>query len=344
MTNRDTQLMYVPYFHVLGWGMPYTSMLMGQKIVFPGRYVWDHVARLVLEHVEDAKKIGGKVTGAGVPTMLFSTMQEFKKIGVKSVKGFQFVYGGSAIPLSLYEEAKKMEIAIATGYGPTETGTTGMARMFYTPRMWMKMGMDREKMADHFVTKNSLGIPVPFSFMKICDSDGNKLSEDGQSRGRLLMYAPALAREYHQNPEATQKAWKHGYFDLDDVAVIDEYGVVLFEDRAKDVIKSGGEWIPSARVEGLLSTHPAINEVAVIPVSHPVYIERPIAVVAIKEGEKITEEELKNYLMEKYVDTGVVPKYWIPDRILLTNQELPKTSTSKIDKKTLKKEYKDLKI
>jgi fatty-acyl-CoA synthase len=341
MTNRDILLMYVPYFHVLGWGIPYTGILMGQKMVFPGRYVWDHMARLILEFVEDAKKVNGRVVAAGVPTMLYSTLQELKKSGVQKVEGFSYLYGGSALPVSIYEDAKKMGIEIATGYGPTETGMTGLTRMMYIPRMWMKMGVDCQKMADYFVTRNSLGVPIPFSFVKTVSAEGEKLPEDGKTRGRLLMYSPAITREYYQNPEATERAWRSGYFDLDDVAVIDRFGTVLFEDREKDVIKSGGEWIPSARVEGFISTHPSVGEVAVLGVYHPVYVERPVALVALKGGAKLTEEELKDYLMVNYVNTGIIPKYWVPDKILFFADELPKTSTGKINKVLLRDKYKD---
>ncbi|MHA1593632.1 MAG: AMP-binding protein [Candidatus Baldrarchaeia archaeon] len=343
ITSRDIVLVLVPYFHIVGWGTPYTSICGGVKMVFPGRYVWDHIAKLIPELVAEARKIDGKVVASGVPTMLYLILQELKKLGVTDLRGFQFGYGGSALPLSLYEEAKKMGIEIVTGYGPTETGMTAITRMIFIPRMWMKMGWDPEKMRDYFVTKNSLGVPVPLSFVKVVDEEGRELPQDGKTPGRLLFWSPSITREYYNDPEKTKRAWRFGYFDIDDVAIIDEYGSVLFVDRVKDVIKSGGEWVPSTRVEAFISTHPAVAEVAVIGVPHPKWVERPVAIVALKPGYSLTEEELKDYLTKNFVEKGEMPKWWIPDKIIF-ERELPKTATAKIDKLALKEKYKDLKL
>ncbi len=343
MTNRDIALILVPYFHIVGWGFPYCCICLGNKMVFPGRYQWDHVAKLILELLPEAKAVDGRVIAMGVPTMLYLVLQELKKMGVEDVSGFVFGYGGSALPISVYEDAKKMGIEIVTGYGPTETGMTAITRMIFIPRMWMKMGWDYEKMRDYFVLKNSLGVPVPLSFVKLVDEKGRELPQDGKTIGKLLLWSPSIAREYYGDPEKTKKAWRFGFFDIDDMAVIDEYGTVVFVDRTKDVIKSGGEWVPSTRVEGYISTHPAVAEVAVIGVPHPKWGERPVAIVTLKPSQKATEEELKEYLMKKFVDTGEIPKWWIPDKIIIV-KELPKTATGKIDKIALREEYKDLKL
>ncbi|WP_243680427.1 hypothetical protein [Vulcanisaeta souniana] len=113
-------------------------------------------------------------------------------------------------------------------------------------------------------------------------------------------------------------------------------------DRLKDVIKSGGEWIVSTRLEDIISTHPAVGEVAVIGVPpHPQWGERPVAVVVPRPGKKITEDDIKNYLM-KFVEKGEIPKWWVPDKVIISERELPKTSTAKADKKALRELYKNV--
>jgi fatty-acyl-CoA synthase len=343
-SNRDLVLVLVPYFHIFGWMQPYYGLISGNKLVFPGRYEWSHIAKLIAEYIPEAERVGGRVVGAGVPTMLYSIIQEAKKTGITSLKGFIYGYGGQALPISVYEDAKKLGIEIFTGYGPSET-LTAITRATYIPRLWMKMGIDHEKLRDHFVVNNSLGVPVPLTLIKAVDQNGKEVPTDGQTPGRVLFQAPSITREYYKDPEKTRSAWRYGYFDVDDVVVIDEHGCVMFVDREKDAIKSGGEWIPSSRIEGFISTHPAVAEVAVIGVSHPRWVERPIAMVVLKPDyrDKVTEDDIISYLMKEFVDKGVMPKWWVPDKIIFL-EEAPKTSTGKIDKKALKERCKDFKL
>jgi len=343
MSNRDIMLMLVPYFHIFGWTQPYYSLLSGNKLVFPGRYEWNHITKLIAEYLPEAEKVGGRVVSQGVPTMLYSIIQEAKKMGITSLKGFIYGYGGQALPISVYEDAKKLDIEILTGYGPSET-LTAITRSTYIPRLWMKMGIDHEKLRDHFVVNNSLGVPVPLTLIKVVDRDGREVPMDGQTPGKILFYAPSITREYYKDPEKTRSAWRYGLFDVDDVVVLDEHGCVMFVDREKDAIKSGGEWIPSSRIEGFISTHPAVAEVAVIGVPHPRWVERPIAIVVLKPDYrgKVTEDDIVNYLIKEFVNKGTMPKWWVPDKIIFLS-EAPKTGTGKIDKKILREKYKDFK-
>ncbi|MFQ5758704.1 MAG: AMP-binding protein [Candidatus Bathyarchaeia archaeon] len=340
-SSRDIVLVLPPIFHIFGWMKPYYCLIGGNEMVFPGRYEWAHITKLIKEYIPEAEKVGGIVIAEGVPTMLYSIIQEAKKMGVINLKGFKFVYGGEALPVSVYEDAKKMGAEIWTGYGPSET-LTAITRASYIPRLWMKMGLDHEKLRDHFVVNNSLGVPVPLTLIKIVDSDGRELPMDGKTSGRLLFYAPSITREYYKDPEKTRRAWRYGLFDVDDIVVVDECGCVMFVDREKDAIKSGGEWIPSSRLEGFISTHPAVAEVAVIGVSHPQWVERPVALVVLKPEDrgKVTEDHISNHLVKEFVEKDVIPKWWVPDKIIFVS-ETPKTSTGKIDKKKLRARYED---
>ncbi len=335
-SSRDTVIVLVPYFHIFGWMTPFWAMLLGNKLVFPGRYVWRHVTELIYREIPGAKKLGGKVSASGVPTMLYSIVNEAKKMGIK-LDGLMFGYGGEALPLALYDEAKKLGIEVVTGYGPSET-LTAITRSIFVPRVWMKLGTDEEKLRDHFITNNSLGIPVPLTLVKLVDDEGNELPQDGKSIGRILFCTPALTRGYYGDEEKTERAWRFGWFDVDDLCRIDEHGCIMFVDREKDAIKSGGEWIPSARLESFISTHPAVKEVAVVGVPDPKWVERPLAIV-VAEG--VSEGEIRDFLLKEYVNKGIMPKWWIPDRIVFVD-EIPKTSTGKMNKRKLKEKIKDV--
>ena len=341
-SNRDINIMLVPYFHIFGWMLPYYLIMAGNMMVFPGRYEWRNITKLIVDYLPEAEKVGGMVTASGVPTMLYSIIQEAKALGIKNLKNFLFGYGGQALPISVYNEAKRLGIKIITGYGPSET-LTAITRLWTPPRLWMKMGTDEEKIIDYFVKNNSLGIPVPLSLVKAVDDEGNEVPMDGKTPGRILFYAPNITREYYKDKKKTERAWRYGMFDVEDIVVIDEYGSILFVDREKDAIKSGGEWIPSSRLEGFISMHPSIAEVAVIGVPHPKWVERPIAVIALKpefKG-KISENEIYEYLQKNFVEKKLMPKWWIPDKVIFIDT-LPKTSTAKIDKKVIRKKYSDI--
>jgi len=181
----------------------------------------------------------------------------------------------------------------------------------------------------------SAGLPLPLVDVRIVDEQDRDVPRDGKTMGELVVRAPWVIKEYLNDPEKTRNAWRNGWFHTDDIAVWDSEGYIQIMDRAKDVIKSGGEWISSTRLEDLISTHPGVGEVAVIGVPHPKWGERPIAIVVPKPGWSVTESDIRNHLM-KYVEQGQIPKWWIPDKVIIMESELPKTSTGKIDKKILR--------
>ncbi|MGC8701245.1 MAG: AMP-binding protein [Thermoplasmata archaeon] len=339
LSNRDTILTIVPYFHIFGWLTPYTSIISGNSMIFPSKYDWKNIAKVINEYLPQAKKVNGRIFGEGVPTMLYSIIQEEKKLGISDLNGFVYGYGGQALPISVYEDAKKMNIEIITGYGPSET-LTAITRSVFIPRLWMNMGLDNEKLIDHFVKNNSLGVLIPFSLNIVVDQNGKEVPQDGKTPGRFLFNSPTVAREYFKDPDRTKYAFRYGLLDVDDLVLIDKYGCVMFVDREKDVIKSGGEWIPSSEMENLISMYPGISEVAVIGISDPQWVERPIAVITLKPEStgKINEKDIINYLVENFVEKGIIPKWWIPDKIIFV-KELPKTSTAKIDKKAIKQQF-----
>jgi fatty-acyl-CoA synthase len=315
----------IPLFHVHGWGTPYTVMLSGaRKYVLPGRYDWGHILKLIHEE-------GVTFTG-GVPTILYLllTHPDSPKY---NLSGVRFGNGGSAMPEGLYDAAKARGMIVANGYGMTETAPI-LTMAYLRPEHLDLPENERKKVL------LTTGLPIPLVLLRVVDGQGNDVPKDGKTMGELVVWSPWVAKEYLNDPVKTKNAWRDGWFHTEDVAVWLPDGYIIIVDRLKDVIKSGGEWISSVKLESIISTYPGVGEVAVVGVPHPKWGERPIAIVVPKPGQRVTEEEIRNHLIQ-YVEKGEIPKWWIPDKIIITQKELPKTSTGKIDKKILRNSYKD---
>jgi len=172
--------------------------------------------------------------------------------------------------------------------------------------------------------------------MKITDDNGKDLPWDGKTFGRLKVRGPAVAQSYYKADGDTVFE-KDGWFDTGDVATMDRYGYMQITDRAKDVIKSGGEWISSIDLENLAVGHPKVAEAAVIGVSHPKWDERPLLVIVLKKGETATKEEILGFMQ------GKTAKWWIPDDVVFV-EEIPHTATGKIQKLVLRQQFKDYRL
>jgi len=173
---------------------------------------------------------------------------------------------------------------------------------------------------------------TPFGVeMKIVDDEDRELPHDGKAFGRLKVRGPAVAKAYFKG-EGKGAFDKDGWFDTGDVATIDEHGYMTITDRAKDVIKSGGEWISSIEIENIAVGHPAVAEAAVIGVRHPKWDERPLLILVLKPGATLTREEILQYL------EGKIAKWWMPDDVIFVD-EIPHTATGKIQKLTLREKY-----
>jgi len=328
ITQRDVWLQLPPLFHANGWGMPYACLLGGLKMVLPGRYDWDNIIRLIKEE--------GVTFTAAVPTMLH-LMLNSPVLRDYDLTGFKFVSAGQACPTGLYMEAKKRGIIVTQGFGMTEAAPF-MGGMSILPTLEHLPEEEKDKLR---LTR--AGIPGPLVFIRVVDENMRDVPRDGKTIGEIVVRAPWLTREYFKEPEKTRELWRGGWMHTGDLGTWDENGYISYVDRIKDVIKSGGEWIVSTRLEDLISTHPGVHEVAVIGVPHEKWIERPVAVVVARPEYRgrLSEEDIRNHLM-KFVQEGKIPKWWIPDKIIITDAELPKTSTFKADKKLLREMFKDV--
>jgi fatty-acyl-CoA synthase len=314
----DTMLPVVPLFHANSWGIAFSAPSMGTKLVLPG-------AKLDGASVYELLSTEKVTHTAGVPTVWLMLLQHMGANNLKLPHLRMVVCGGSAMPRSMIKTFVDMGVVTRHAWGMTEMSPIGTLAALKPPFD----ALEGEEKLDILQTQ---GYP-PFTVeMKITDDSGKELPWDGKTFGRLKVAGPAVAKAYFRVD--TDILDDEGFFDTGDVATIDPHGYMRITDRSKDVIKSGGEWISSIDLENLAVGHPAIAEAAVIGVHHPKWDERPLLIVQLKAGQKVTREEIL-----KYMD-GKIAKWWMPDDVVFVDG-IPHTATGKILKTALRDQFKD---
>jgi fatty-acyl-CoA synthase len=316
--GADTVLPVVPMFHANAWAMAFMAPFSGAKMVLPGpKLDGDSICELLTSE---------RVTvAAGVPTVWLALLQYLEKSGKNLPDLKRVLIGGSACPRSMIETfEKKYGIEVTHAWGMTEMsplGTLGTLKAKFA-------NLPYEQKLNY---KCKQGHP-PFGVeMKIVDDNEGELPRDGKAFGRLKVRGPAVAKGYFRG-EGTDAFDDEGWFDTGDVATIDADGYMTITDRAKDVIKSGGEWISSIEIENVAVGHPAVAEAAVIGVPHPKWDERPLLIVVRKPGAQVSGDDLLQFL------TGKIAKWWIPDEVVFV-AEIPHTGTGKIQKLALRERF-----
>jgi len=320
--SGDVYMPVTPMFHVHAWGLPYAATMLGNKQVYPGRYEPEMLIKLIIEE---------KVTFSHcVPTIIHMIVNNplVKQIDLSNWK---VVIGGSALPRSLCKAALDLGITLTSAYGMSETCPL-LTAVNTKPHM-LEWEIDRQ-----IEVRCRAGLPVPMVNLKIIDSFGNVLPHDGKSTGEVVVRAPWLTQGYLKDPEKSEALWKEGWLHTGDIGYIDPEGYLQITDRLKDVIKTGGEWISSLELEDIISQHEAVSEAAVIGVPDEKWGERPLCFVVLKEEfkETVSEDDLKTFFI-KFVKDGVIPKYGVPNRIVITDN-IAKTSVGKINKKQLREQ------
>ncbi len=322
VSSEETIMLIVPMFHANAWGTPYAAAMVGTKLVLPGPHL-DGASVYTLMRDE-------RVTfSQGVPTvwmMLFGYVDanpglDPKELGLKRVG-----IGGAAVSRAMLERFEhQFGAEVVQGWGMTETSPIGVIS---------KLLKKHAALPEEELVKIKLkqGRGVWGVDLKIVDEEGQALPWDGVAYGHLHVRGPWITSGYFKS-EGGSVLDAEGYFPTGDVATIDPDGFLQLVDRAKDVIKSGGEWISSIDLENAAMSHPAVAEAAVIGIAHPKWQERPLLVVVKRPGQDVTREQMLEHLGAR------VAKWWLPDDVAFV-AELPHTATGKILKTRLREQFK----
>ncbi len=318
LSEKDTLMCIVPMFHANAWGLPFAGVWMGTKQVLPGPRP---DPRAFCELIQNEKV----TITAGVPTIWMAVLAFLEKEHHDISSLNRVVCGGSAPPRALIEAfEKKLRVPFIHGYGMTEAAPLTHLSIF---KSHMATWEDERR----YAVKAKQGLLVPGLEMRVVGQNGSDVPWDGKTMGELWLRGPWIADEYYNDPR-TIETFQDSWYRTGDVAAVDEEGYLIIVDRAKDIIKSGGEWISSVDLENAIMAHPAVAEATVVGVAHPTWQERPLACVVIKAGHSLTKEEILNHLKGKFVS------WWIPDGVVFID-EVPKTSVGKFDKKVLRERY-----
>ncbi len=320
LSNRDCILPVVPLFHVNSWGTPYSALMVGAKIVYPGPKMGDGEALYRMLEEEEV------TLALGVPTVWLALLQYAEKAGKRMDKLERTVIGGAAVPESMIREFhEKHDVAVCQGWGMTEMSPLGTAN---TP----KAGMESMPLDEMYALQTKAGRGIYGCEMRIVDDEGRDLPWDGVAYGALQVRGAWICSDYFKLEGGAGSHTEDGWFDTGDVATIDEAGYMAITDRTKDVIKSGGEWISSIEIENTAIGHPAVAEAAVIGVAHPKWTERPLLIVIKAEGQDVSKEDMLAWF------EGKIAKWWLPDDVVFVD-EIPHTATGKIKKVDLRNQF-----
>lgn len=330
---QDTYLMVPPLFHG-GWFLWGAAPASGSELVLPGKQYPENLPSLLLS--EDV------TFTAGVPTLfkrVVDIVEQRREQGEEiSLNGTEIVFAGQAPPTQLLRDLEALGAMTTQLYGFAEVGPQFAYNVQNHLREQQRQ-LSEEELLEY--KSRVAGYPVPGMDLKLLDEDGEELPWDGESIGELYARSPWGSNSYWKMPEATSEG-RHGkHLSLGDLVRIDDDGNIDYQDRKKDMIKSGGEWIPSPLLEDLITEHPSVSEAAVFAAEHEEWMERPIAVVTLTESRDEFEiSDLETHLME-YVEDGEIEKWWIPEDMIVLDT-IPKTSVGKYNKKVLRDEYGDV--
>jgi len=316
LSQKDVVLPVVPMFHANAWGVTFSAPGTGAKMVMPG-------AKMDGASIHELLETEGVTFSAAVPTVWQMLLHHLESTNGKITTLKKVVIGGAACPESIIRAFHdNYGVEVVHAWGMTETSPVGtlsvmtdkLAKLPYDEQIPWRLKQGRPP----------LGVDICLK-----DDDDNRLPHDGKAFGHLKIRGPIIAAEYFKGAGGDILD-DEGYFDTGDVATIDEQGFMQITDRAKDVVKSGGEWISTIEIENIAVGHPKAALAAVVGVPHPKWDERPVLLVKLKSGETATRIEFLDFLQ------GKIAKWWTPDDVLFV-EDIPLGATGKIDKKLIRK-------
>jgi len=315
LSQKDVILPVVPMFHANAWGVAFSAPGAGAKMVMPG-------AKMDGASIFELLDTEGVTFSAAVPTVWQMLLQHLEATGAKLPVLRKVVIGGAACPESIIRAFHdKYDVEVVHAWGMTETSPVGtlsvmtdeLEKLPYDQQMPFRLKQGRPP----------LGVEICLK-----DDEDKRLPHDGKAFGHLKIRGPIIAAEYFRGAGG-KILDDEGFFDTGDVATIDEHGFMQITDRAKDVVKSGGEWISTIEIENIAVGHPKVALAAVVGQPHPKWDERPVLLVKLKEGETADKQEFIDYLQ------GKIAKWWMPDDVLIVD-DIPLGATGKIDKKLIR--------
>ncbi len=320
--EADVVYPVVPMFHANCWGLPFVAALVGAKQVLAGPHADPpQVLRLLADE--------GVTVSAGVPTVWLGVLQELdRKPGAYDLSRLRrIISGGSAVPAGLLRGLQERHrIHLVQLWGMTEMSPIGT--MCLEP-----CDLAGAPAEERYAYRARQGMPLPFIEVRARGAQG-LIPWDGQATGELEVRGAWVIASYYQSPESAKSFTADGWFKTGDIVRIDRRGCIEIQDRAKDLIKSGGEWISSVALENALMGHSAVAEAAVVAVAHEKWQERPLACVVLKEGRQATAAELIDFLRPSFA------KWWLPDAVVFLDA-IPRTPSGKFLKKELRERFKD---
>lgn len=322
VSARDTVLPVVPMFHVNAWGLPYSVLLSGAKMVFPG-------AALDGKSLYELFEAEGVTFSAGVPTVWLGLINHAVQNNLTFSTFRRTVIGGSACPPSMMDILMdRFKVEVVHAWGMTEMSPLGTAGVLQARHLALPKDAQRKILQKQ-------GHAIYGVDMKIVDDDGLELPWDGVTYGHLLVKGPWIIASYFKDEGGD--VLQDGWFPTGDVATIDADGYLQITDRSKDVIKSGGEWIGTIDLENIAMAHPAVLQAACIGIHHPKWDERPLLLVVKRPGVDVSREALLAFF------EGKVAKFWMPDDVSFIDA-LPMGATGKIQKNKLREQFREYKL
>ena len=317
LVDGDRVLPVVPMFHANAWGQPYAAVMAGADLLLPDRY-------LQAEPLVDMIEVHRPTVAAAVPTIWNDVLQYLHAHPDRDISSLKTVCcGGSAVPLGMMKEYEQhYGVVILQGWGMTET----------SPLAAIATPPPEATGEEAWTLRAAAGRVASGVEIRIVDDEGGVVANDGKAVGEIEVRGPWITGSYYQNADSSK--FHDGWLRTGDVGRVDPQGFITLTDRAKDVIKSGGEWISSVELELFIMEHDAVLEAAVVAVPDERWQERPLAAVVIKSDAECTAEELRKHLCDK------VARFWLPERWTFID-EVPKTSVGKFDKKRIRSLYAD---
>ncbi len=307
----------VPMFHVNAWGYPYSAPMIGSKLVFVGP---SHEPEIIYDLIETESV----QTAAAVPVIWLRLLAYLEETGKPLTQLRALRVGGSSAPATMIEAYERRGVEVIHGWGMTETSpicTTGSIKPKH------RDGNDRLRY------QRKAGRAVFGAEMRIVDDDGIVAPYDGVTQGELHVRGPWISAGYYDNAIATEaQMTDDGWFRTGDIATIDHDGYLTIHDRAKDLIKSGGEWISSIDLENAAIAHPDVTEAAAIAIPDAKWAERPMLVLVRRSGSDLDADAVRDFLLSR------VAKWWLPESYAFVD-ELPRTATGKISKRILRERF-----